>query len=170
MAKPTDGEFYAPYQATYINQIQADTIPEVVSTYSPIAEAFYNSLPEEKGDYAYAADKWTIKDVLQHVIDTERIFAYRLLRIARGDKSPLPGFEQDDYYITAQASRRSMTSLKEEFTAVRKSTDLLLASLTDEDFERTGTTSGFAASANAIGYLVFGHLMHHKQILEERYL
>lgn len=159
-----------PYQEKYINKVNSDTVADIVKDYAQQIAAFYNALPEAKADYAYAPEKWTIKDVLQHVIDAERIFAYRLLRIARADKTPLPGFEENDYAAIAGASARTLTSLKEEFNAVRAATDLLLLSLTEEQLDRTGTTSGVEVSANAIVYVLYGHLLHHKEILEQRYL
>lgn len=170
MGKPTGGKFYAPYQEAYINKVSSNTVAAIVNDYSASLEVFYMALPEAKADYAYADGKWTVKDVLQHVIDAERIFTYRLLRIARHDQTPLPGFEENDYAANAGASARSLDSLKEEFSAVRKSTDLLLLSLTEEQLERSGITNNTEVSANAIAYVLFGHLLHHKEILEQRYL
>lgn len=170
MAKPTGGKFYVPYQETYINKVNSDTVTDIVKDYSAQIATFYNALPEAKADHAYAPEKWTIKDVIQHVIDAERIFAYRLLRIARKDKTPLPGFEENDYAVTAGASARTLSSLKEEFNAVRTSTDLLLLSLTEAQLDCTGFTSGVEVTANTIAYVLYGHLLHHKEILEQRYL
>lgn len=170
MAKPTGGIYYAPYQEKYIHKINSNTVADIVKDYAAQIAAFYNALPEAKADYAYASEKWTVKDVLQHVTDTERIFSYRLLRIARNDKTPLPGFEENDYAANAGASARSLASLKEEFNAVRAATDLLLLSLTEEQLNHTGVTFHTEVSANAIAYVLYGHLLHHKEILEERYL
>lgn len=170
MAKPTGGRYYAPYHEAYISKVNSDTIPAMVNDYAASIASFYNALPEAKADYAYAPGKWTLKDVLQHVTDAERIFACRILRIARNDKTPLPGFDENFYADTAEAAGRSFTALKEEFNAVRKSTDLLLLSFNETQLERTGIVNDTEVSANAIAYVLYGHLLHHKEILEQRYL
>ncbi|MBX9734376.1 MAG: DinB family protein [Chitinophagaceae bacterium] len=169
VAKPQTND-YPAYFGRYINLVDANDLQTAVTTYSRPLTYFFVNLPEEKADYAYAPGKWTIKDLLQHIIDTERIMSYRLLCIARGEQTALPGFEEDAYASAAHASKRSFTSLKEEFIALRKSTDLLIQSLTEEQLNNTGTASNKPTTANAIGYIIFGHIMHHKNIVEERYL
>ena len=131
---------------------------------------FFLNLPDEKGDYAYAEGKWTIKDLIQHIIDTERIMQYRLLRVARNDSTPLPGFDENLYAQAAQANERTFIALKEEFKALRKSTDLLVSSLTENQLMNSGIASDKKVTANAIAFILFGHLLHHKKIIEERYL
>ncbi|TAH08600.1 MAG: DinB family protein [Sphingobacteriia bacterium] len=169
MAKPVQGEYGSFYEG-YISKVDTNNLHEAVNTYSHPLSYFYVNLPEEKADYRYAPEKWTLKDLLQHVIDTERIMQYRLLRIGRNDSTPLPGFEENDYAITANASLRSFVSLKEEFIALRKSTDLLIQSLSEEQLNNIGKASGNNITANAVGYIIFGHMMHHKKLIEERYL
>ncbi|WP_439505903.1 DinB family protein [Sediminibacterium sp.] len=169
MPKPSP-EDYPPFFEGYINQIEHNNIREAVNHISHPLTYFFLNLPDDKGDYAYARDKWTLKDMLQHIIDTERIMQYRLLRIARKDITPLPGFDENFFALQANASARTFISLKEELKALRKSTDLLLLSLTDEQLANEGITSNHKMTANAIAYILFGHLMHHKKIVEERYL
>lgn len=169
MAIPQASEF-PPYFSRYIAKVEADSVTAAVARYAASMHDFYTQLPEEKADYRYAEGKWTIKELLQHVIDTERIFAYRILRIARKDKTPLAGFDENSYALSSNANTRTLTSLKEEFQAVRTATDLLLLSLTEEQFAEQGITSDLPVTANAIGFIVFGHLLHHKAVLEERYL
>lgn len=169
MPKPLTEE-HPPYFSKYINLVAANSVAEAVTIYSPLLEKFYTGLPADKADHAYAPGKWSIKDLLQHVIDTERIFSYRILRIARKDKTPLASFDENSYSENANARHRTLSSLQEEFMAVRKSTDLLLNSLSAEQLTETGIASNMPVTANAIGYIIFGHLLHHKQILEERYL
>jgi uncharacterized damage-inducible protein DinB len=169
MAKPQPNDFL-PYFSRYIDLVAVDDIQTAVTTYSHPLTYFFVNLPEEKADYAYAPGKWTIKDMLQHIIDTERIMSYRMLCIARNEKAALPGFEEDEYATAANASARSFISLKEEFIALRKSTDLLLQSLTETQLNNKGTASGNPTTANALGFIIFGHIMHHKRIVEERYL
>ena len=108
--------------------------------------------------------------MLVHVIDAERIFSYRVLRIARKDKTPLASFDENTYAENSLAHERSFADIKEEFLALRKSTDLLLASLNEEQLSQQGISSDLPVTANALAYIIFGHMLHHKQILEERYL
>ncbi|MCA6450657.1 MAG: DinB family protein [Chitinophagaceae bacterium] len=169
MPRPQSSEFPS-YFARYISQVATDSVAEAVQRYAAVLNDFYTSLPEEKADYRYAEGKWTIKELLQHVIDAERIFAYRILRISRKDTTPLASFDEDSYVQNAQADKRSLASLKEEFLAVRRSSDLLLASLSEEQLAEKGTASNLPVTANAIGFILFGHLLHHKAVLEERYL
>lgn len=164
---PTDSaEFYH----RYINYTVGDSPKGIIAKHSKEIKDFYNDLPEEKADYAYAEGKWTIKQLLQHVIDAERIFTYRALRIARKDKTPLPGFDENSYADNDGSVSRTLQSLKDEFNAVRTSTDLLVNSFNDTQLNETGTASGTSITTNALCFITFGHLLHHKLVLEERYL
>lgn len=169
MAKPQSGD-YPPYFNGYIQKVEQDNVQELVNNLSYPLTYFFLNLADEKADYRYAADKWTLKDMLQHIIDTERIMQYRLLRIARNDQTPLPGFNENEYAASAEANNRTFIELKEEFKALRKSTDLLLKSLSEKQLQHTGNASNHPVTANAIAFIIFGHLLHHKQIIEERYL
>jgi len=170
MAKPQPGD-YSPFAQTYIDLTKdCEDAHTLIERYSLSLNNFINSLPEAKADYAYAEGKWTIKEVIQHIIDTERIFGYRCLRIARKDTTVLPGFEQDDYVATANAHKRTLQSLKDEFTAVRKASDLLIASLAEEQLAAAGTVNNYRVTANAYAYAIFGHALHHQQLIEARYL
>lgn len=161
---------FPSYFANYINLVNVDSVEEAIERYSLNMLNFFKNLPVEKVDYKYSEDKWTIKEMLQHVIDTERIFAYRVLRISRGDKTPLPGFDENNYAAASNAAARSWQSLLEEFEAVRKSTDLLLKSLTQDQLKQSGVTNEHPNSSMAISFMVFGHILHHINILKERYL
>lgn len=169
MAIPKLGEF-PPYFSRYINLVHADSPAAAIQAYAEKLSTFYTTLPEEKADYRYAAGKWSIKEVLQHVIDAERVFSYRIMCIARKDKTPLPSFNEDDYAYHADAANRSLASLKAEFLAVRKASDLLLQSLSEQQLSEVGTASNLPVSANAICFILFGHLLHHQQVMQERYL
>lgn len=169
MARPQASEF-PPYFSRYIARVEADSVAAAVARYAASMHDFYTQLPEEKADYRYAEGKWTMKELLQHVIDAERIFSYRVLRIARKDKTPLASFDEDSYVLSSNAHARTFASLKEEFQAVRKATDLLLLSLSEEQLAEQGIASDLPVTANAIGFILFGHLLHHKAVLEERYL
>lgn len=131
---------------------------------------FVQNIPMDKFDYRYAEGKWTIKDIIQHLIDAERIFAYRALRISRNDKTPLPGFEENDYVENTNANGRSIQDLLTEFSAVRQSTILLFKSLTDEQLKRIGIASNNEISVRALGFVTIGHQKHHQKVFQERYL
>lgn len=160
----------APYFQKYIALAQGDSVAEIIANHSNNIINFYNNLPAEKADYAYAAGKWTLKDLLQHLMDAERVFVYRALRFARKDAQPLLGFEEDDYAANANAALRSFDSLKQEFAALRASTDMFLQSLTPEQLEQHGSASGNPLTVNAAGFIIYGHLLHHKNVIEEKYL
>lgn len=169
MARPQPEDFSA-FQQTYVDKTKSDTIKLLVENNASILNHFVMNLPEAKADFAYAEGKWIIKNLLQHIIDAERILVYRALTIARKDKISLPGFEENEYAINANATSRILQSLKEEFVAVRKSTDLFLLSLSDEQLQQKGIANGNPSTVNSLAYIIYGHALHHKQILEERYL
>jgi len=160
----------AEFYHRYINYTKGDSVKEIVTNHSNEIYDFYNSLPEEKATYAYAEGKWTIKQLLQHIIDAERIFTYRALRIARKDTTPLPGFDENSYAENDGSENRTLQSLKDEFNAVRASTDSLLNSFSETQLNETGTASNKSITTNALCFITYGHLLHHKLILQERYL
>ncbi|TDW51417.1 DinB family protein [Flavobacterium sp. 270] len=131
---------------------------------------FVQNIPMDKFDYRYAEGKWTIKDIIQHVIDTERIFAYRALRFSRNDKTPLPSFEENDYADNTESSKRSIQDLLTEFSAVRHSNLLFYKSLSEEQLKRIGTASNNPISVRALGFVLIGHQKHHQKVFQERYL
>jgi hypothetical protein len=129
-----------------------------------------SDIPEDKGMYRYAEDKWTIKEVLNHLMDVERVFAYRALRFARNDQTPLSPFEENDYALQANADARSIADLKEEMRRLRDTTIDLFASFTPEMLWREGIASNKKISVLNLGYITAGHDLHHLNILRERYL
>ena len=169
MPRPNENDF-AAYYGRYIAQVKEDDLLTAFTNQNNIPESFLKSIPEAKWDYAYAEGKWTIKELVQHLIDAERIFAYRALRIARKDETPLPGFDENTYAPASEAGRRSSTVLMEEFVAVRKTTELLFKSFTNEMLQHKGVASNQPVTVNALGFITVGHFYHHKNILEERYL
>lgn len=161
---------YPAFIDGYLRFVNVDTVSEAVEEYSGNILNFFENIPVEKADYRYAEGKWSIKEMLQHIIDAERIFAYRALSIARHDKTPLPGFDENTYAAAANADERIWEDLLKEFEAVRKSTDLLLQSFTEEQLEQTGTTNGEPNNTKALSFLVFGHILHHINVIKQRYL
>jgi uncharacterized damage-inducible protein DinB len=131
---------------------------------------FFSKIDQNKLKTAYAEGKWTILEVLLHIIDTERIFNYRALCIARGDQTEFPGFEQDDYVAPSMANERSLTSLLTEYSTVRKATISLFENLREEDLKQLGRSSNSPLSPRAAGFIIAGHERHHEKIIKERYL
>lgn len=169
ITRPVAGEFL-PYHAAYINFIPLEADPrEVLRTQAPVLHAVFANLSEAQAETTYAPGKWTLKDVLLHLIDTERIFAYRALRFARGDQQNLPGFEQDDYAAQAGAATRTVPSLLAEYDAVRAASLALVDSFTEEQLVRGGTANGGPITVRALLYLLPGHERHHLHIIRERY-
>jgi uncharacterized damage-inducible protein DinB len=155
----------------YINQVKENELNTAFENQSPAFFKFLDSIPKEKYDYAYAPGKWTIREVLQHIIDGERIFCYRALRFARKDATPLPGFDENLFAQTAKADKREWNDLVEEMKAVRRSTELLFKSFDEEQLNSSGTsTTGLSNYVLGLGYIVVGHGIHHMKIIAERYL
>ncbi|RXG24117.1 DinB family protein [Leeuwenhoekiella marinoflava] len=169
--KDLDHSEYNAFYRNYVELVRNDVhLLDALRNGKQKNVTFYNEIPEEKWHYAYESGKWTILEVLQHVIDTERIFSYRALRIGRGDKTPLAGFEQDDYIKPSQANECSMQELVEEYSLVRDCTINLFKGFNDEALANTGTSSDAALSTRAAGFIICGHEVHHANIIYTRYL
>jgi uncharacterized damage-inducible protein DinB len=161
---------YNPYYTNYINLVESLDIVESLLHTSQEFVAVINAIPVEKHNYAYQPGKWTVKELVSHIVDTERIFAYRALRIARLDSTPLAGYEEDDYVRASNANNRSLESILQEFITVRQATLSLFESFTDEMLSHKGTASNSVVSVRAIGFIIAGHCIHHQKVLQERYL
>ena len=168
MARPSATE-YGSFHQTYINYTSGKDYSILVQQYQERIVESWNAIPTEKINFAYAPDKWTIKQMLQHVIDTERIFAYRALAIARKEPASLMGFDENEYAKNATAAHRNWKEMIAEWKTVRQSTNMLFASFTEEDLKQNGTASDSPISVNAIGFIIFGHALHHLHVLKERY-
>ncbi len=167
--KPVEGE-YPSYFGTYISKVnENDCISALENTEKEIL-SFLKSIPENKGDFAYAPGKWTIKQLIIHISDAERVFAYRALRFARGDAQQNLSFEENDYAKNCEADKRSLQSVIEEFTAVRRATILLFKNFSDKTLQNTGNMSSGKTTVNALGFTISGHASHHVGVLKERYL
>lgn len=161
---------YNAYYGTYIKKTDGLSLRDDLKSSGEKTISFFKSIPLDKLEYRYAEGKWTIKEIVQHLMDAERIFAYRALRIARKDQTPLPGFEQDDYVIPSQANKRSIEDLINEFKAIKLSTVTLFDSFSDEMLLSLGTASNSPISVRAIGFIIMGHEIHHCVVIKERYL
>ena len=169
IAPPEAGE-YAPYYERYISLV---TGGDVVAALSQQLESTLDTLrgiSEEQADSRYAEGKWSVKELVGHVIDTERIFGYRALRFARNDQTPLSGFEQDDYVDNAGFGACSLSDLIEELEHVRRANLLMFRHLDREAWQRQGEASGQQVSVRALAYIIAGHETHHMRVMRERYL
>lgn len=169
MKKRPEASEYAAYYETYVSLIQGNDIVSVLEAQRLQTAQLFAARSERDGNFRYAPEKWTVKEVLGHVTDTERIFAYRALRIARGDQTPLPGFEQNDYVRNGAFGGRTLANIAEEFALVRGATLALFQSLGEEAWSRRGVASTNEVTVRALAYIVAGHEQHHRRILEERY-
>lgn len=166
MNRPQTPE-YPIWAEQYISLVEGDVL-ELLTRQAFEFPDFINSLIE-KGDYAYAPDKWTIKQLIGHIIDTERILVYRLTCFARAENHALPGFEEDDYVANAHFQDRSLLSLSEEFALLRKANMYLFNSLTETELNRSGTASQRQITVRALLYVIPGHIIHHARVIKDRY-
>lgn len=167
--RPLEGE-YIPYQLNYINRVPDGDLIEILKSTMNDTEDFLLSIPADKLEYRYAKGKWNIKQVVQHLIDTERIMTYRALTFARNDKTELPGFEENDYAAEANTDERKIEDLITEYKAVRHASILLFSSMNDALLNRTGIANRGQVKVKTYAYIIAGHELHHEAIIRERYL
>lgn len=153
----------------YINHVQENDLMKALETQSPAFIKFLKKIPEQKRNYRYAKGKWTIKEMLQHIIDAERIFSYRALCFARQDQTPLPSFDENAYAEHSKAGKRDWNEMVEEFRLLRQSNEILFRSMDKKQLNSTGIASGNPVYVMAIGFIMVGHVNHHVRILQERY-
>jgi DinB superfamily len=168
VARPQAGE-YAPYYERYVSLVEGEDILNTLDHQRREMMLLLSCREEEEGNFRYAPEKWSAKEVLGHICDTERIFAYRALRIARADATPLEGFEQDDYVRNGGFAQRPVPDLGEEFIAARRATISLLRNLDEAAWMRRGLANKNEVSVRALAYIIAGHELHHRRILEEKY-
>ena len=168
IAPPAQDE-YAQHYAGYVARVAGGDLRSILGQQLDALRVLIAPVSEEEGSTGYAPGKWSIKEVLGHIADTERVMSYRLLCIARGDTTPLPGFEQDDYVAIARANERTLESLMTEVAAVRAGTLALVESLGAEAWARRGVANQHEVSASALAHIIAGHLEHHVAIFRERY-
>jgi uncharacterized damage-inducible protein DinB len=167
--RPTTTE-YAPYYGRYVSLVPEGDIVQILSSQLEETLSLLGNIPESQAGYRYAPDKWSIKEVIGHIVDSERIFAYRVLRFARNDDAPIEGFDQDKFAQNSAFDERSLADIVEEFDHVRRSNLLLFRSLNDEALGRQGIASEVEVSVRALIYIIAGHERHHMEILKTRYL
>jgi len=163
-------ETIPPFYKNYVKQIDEPDMLQALRISGHRMQELVHSIPDNKADVAYAPGKWTVRELLCHIMDAERIFCYRALRFARNDKTPLSGFEENDYAPQANAAGRSLQKIASEMSHLRASTIDLFESFTPEMLTRKGTANKNEISVMAIGFIISGHETHHRKILQERYL
>lgn len=169
LSRPSADEYFE-YFGTYISLVPDGDVRDILRSQLSETTAVLSGVPDAKANKAYGPGKWTLKESLLHMCDAERVFGYRMLRISRGDTTPLPGFDQDAWVPHSCANDRAMANLLMEFTAIRGSTLALVDSISPEGWVRTGSASGHKISARALAYIAAGHERHHMKIFRERYL
>jgi uncharacterized damage-inducible protein DinB len=169
MNRPERNE-YAAFYETYVSLVEETDIVSALEKNLNELQNLLAEVSEEKASYAYAEGKWSVRELLGHLIDGERVFSYRALRISRDDQTPLASFEENSYVANSNFSRAKLADLIEEFSLLRRSNILFFKNLNDEAWFRTGTASEEAVSVRALAYIMVGHVRHHASILRERYL
>ncbi|MGN6297409.1 MAG: DinB family protein [Ginsengibacter sp.] len=160
---------YPEHFEVYISLVKDDDLHAILEAQANEMEKLYSSIAGDKWMYKYGEDKWTIKEVVQHISDAERVFSYRAFVFSREDPNTFPGFDENEYSIKSNANNKSPEDLIKEFLAVRKSTQTLFNGLTSDQLKAVGSASTYQMSVNAMGYLIAGHAAHHINILKERY-
>jgi uncharacterized damage-inducible protein DinB len=168
IARPGPGE-YAPHYDRYIALVPGSDILGTLDSQRRQMMLLLSGRDESDGDLRYASGKWSAKEVLGHVCDTERIFAYRALRISRGDQTPIEGFEQDDYVRNGPFARAPLAEIIEDYIAVRRATLTLLRNLDEAAWARRGVANNNEITVRALAYIIAGHELHHRRMLEEKY-
>ena len=168
--EPPEADEFDSYYKGYIDRVESKQLSLILRQQGAQVLDLLDGLTEEQAAYRYAPEKWSIKEMLGHLIDTERVFVYRAMSIARGENQSLPGFDQDDYVKTGNFDQRSLKSLRGEYEAVRNASIAFFESLDEAGWLKMGTANDVAVSVRAIGYNVPGHEAHHLAVLEERYL
>ncbi|RKP58016.1 DinB family protein [Cohnella endophytica] len=167
--RPTQEE-YNPHFDTYVRLVEDVNIQEFLAQALQSTTELLSGVTEEQGNYRYAPGKWSLKEVLGHITDNERIMGYRLLRIARGDRTPLSGYDQDELMSGASFDACSFADLLEDYAAVRRSTLTLLKGLSDEAWTRSGIVNDNPSTVRAWAYIIAGHEIHHLNIVRDKYL
>lgn len=170
LTKRPGGDEYAPFYHDYVQRVPSGRLVDVLTREGAHTIRLLESVPEAHASRAYAPGKWTITEVVGHVVDAERVFGHRALRFGRGDASELPGFDQTLYVPAGEFAARSLRSLIEEFAAVRRATVLLFSGFPPEAWIRRGVAAGHEVSVRALAWIIAGHELHHRAILSERYL
>ena len=168
MSRPATTD-YGTFFQTYVSLVPEENISAAITSSLQELRLYLSVIPDDKADYAYAEGKWTVKQLLQHVIDAERVFSYRALCIGRGEQQSLPGFDENVYAANADVKHRSLRELKDEFLAVRQTSSQLFHGFTETMLNRRGISNTSPTTCLAFGFVLLGHWRHHQTVLKERY-
>lgn len=166
--RPTSND-YASFYASYVARVPEEDVIAALEKQGRETAALFREIDDTKAGYRYADGKWSVKEVVGHLTDAERVFAFRTLAFARGDESPLPGFDEETYVRNAEFDRQPMSLVVEQYEVGRRSTLLLLKSLQQSDWEKRGVANDAEVSVRALAYIIVGHERHHLSVLRERY-
>ncbi len=166
--RPQEGD-YAPYYGSYIALVKGNDVIDALEKSNVSTQAFLKTIPEAKGNFAYAEGKWSVKQVLLHLADSERVFTYRALSIGRGDTISLPGFDENIWADNSAPEKRTIADVAEEFSLARKNTIHLFKTFDKETLSRKGVANNNPVSVLALGFMIAGHEIHHMNVLKERY-
>jgi uncharacterized damage-inducible protein DinB len=169
VARPDSGE-YAPYYERYVGKVPDGDVVRHMEAQIRDTATFIRALPESRGGYRYAEGKWSIREVVGHLCDTERVFVYRAMRFARADETPLPGFDENEFVARSRFDNRTLASLTHEFEAVRGATVAFFEGLDADEWVRRGTANNLPMSVRALAWVVAGHELHHRGLLQTRYV
>jgi len=169
MTRPSDTEYGSFYKG-YADAATGTSLEEVLLVHPEFIRQSILAIPKDKADYRYAPGKWSTKELLQHMIDTERVFSYRALRISRNDKTQMAGFDENQFAANAPVEHRTIEELKDEFLLLRSATDLMIKSFLENQLNYVGNASNTSISLRALCFIIYGHNLHHLRILKERYL
>ena len=169
MSRPAENE-YPEYYKDYISLVPDGDIVDLMKKQTDDIMDFFRSIPEDKGTYRYEPEKWSIKEILGHLTDMERIFGYRALRFARNDTAGLNGYDQDDYVSAGNFDSRTLTDLADEFFNLRRANTIMYNSFNDEDMQKAGTADGNRVNVRSIAYILVGHPTHHINVIKDKYL
>ncbi len=168
-SKPSETEYLPDYEP-YVSLVPAGNIVELLSDQIKDTLALLDGIDESQAGYRYEPNKWSVRELVGHLIDSERIFAYRALRFGRGDETALPGYEQDDYVANGLFDNRSLKELRDEFEVLRRGTVLLFKHFDEEAWMRTGVANDAEVTVRALAYIIVGHELHHRGVLQSKYL
>ncbi|MHB1688541.1 MAG: DinB family protein [Ignavibacteriaceae bacterium] len=169
MTRPVKGD-YSPYYEAYISKVEGENGIVILKSQLSSAIKYFDEIPEDKGTYSYAVGKWSIKELIGHIIDTERVFAYRAMCFARGEIKSLPGFEQDDYVKAANFNKKKLSDLTNEFKLLREANIAMFKNFDEAVFNYRGLANEKEITVLSILFIISGHAIHHINILKERYL
>lgn len=169
LQRPLTSE-YPEYYVPYVDLVPEGDLLTILNEDLNSTIALFEGISNEEGHFRYATDKWSIKEVLGHMTDTERIMSYRLLRIGRGDQSALAGFNENEFVESSQINNQSINDILEDFVATRKATITLIKNMPTEAWGNKGNANNTEVTTRAIAYIIAGHAIHHKKIISERYL